>query len=133
VVPRTKLGEALAEIERLSRSYGLRVANVFHAGDGNLHPLILYDGRKPGELERAEQLAGEILRLCVRLGGSITGEHGVGMEKRAYLPEMFTETDLEAMRRLRRAMDPLEIANRGKMFPLEEGAKARPELAGVRP
>jgi len=130
VVPRTRLGEALAEIERLSRKYGLRVANVFHAGDGNLHPLILYDGRTPGELERAEHLAGEILHLCVRLGGSITGEHGVGMEKRAYLPEMFGKTDLEAMRRLRRAMDPLEIANRGKMFPPEE---VRPELAGVRP
>lgn len=133
VVPRTRLGEALAEIERLSRAYGLRVANVFHAGDGNLHPLILYDGRNPGELERAEQLAGEILRVCVRLGGSITGEHGVGMEKRAYLPEMFTEADLEAMRRLRRAMDPLEIANRGKMFPPEAVAKARPELAGAHP
>lgn len=133
VVPRTRLGEALAEIERLSRAYGLRVANVFHAGDGNLHPLILYDGRNPGELERAEQLAGEILRVCVRLGGSITGEHGVGMEKRAYLPEMFTEADLEAMRRLRRAMDPLEIANRGKMFPPEAVAKARPKLAGAHP
>jgi len=129
VVPRTRLGEALAEIERLSQRYGLRVANVFHAGDGNLHPLILYDGRKPGELQRAEELAGEILRLCVRLGGSITGEHGVGMEKRAYLAEMFSERDLEVMRRLRRAMDPLEIANRGKMFP---EAVRQAEPAGVR-
>ncbi|MCS7234381.1 MAG: FAD-linked oxidase C-terminal domain-containing protein [Armatimonadota bacterium] len=117
VVPRTRLGEALAEIERLSRRYGLRVANVFHAGDGNLHPLILYDGRRPGELERAEELAGEILRLCIRLGGSITGEHGVGMEKRHYLAEMFSEQDLRVMRRLREAMDPGRIANRGKMFP----------------
>ncbi len=117
VVPRARLGEALAEIERLSREYGLRVANVFHAGDGNLHPLILYDGREPGALERAEELAGEILEMCIRLGGSITGEHGVGMEKRRFLADMFSEADLETMRRIRRAMDPHELANRGKMFP----------------
>ncbi len=117
VVPRARLGEALAEIERLSREYSLRVANVFHAGDGNLHPLILYDGREPGALERAEELAGEILEMCIRLGGSITGEHGVGMEKRRFLADMFSEADLETMRRIRRAMDPHELANRGKMFP----------------
>jgi len=117
VVPRSKLGQALAGIEKLSARHGLRVANVFHAGDGNLHPLILYNGRVEGELERAEALAGEILEMCVRLGGSITGEHGVGMEKRAYMPSMFTPEDLEAMRRIRQALDPLELANRGKMFP----------------
>ena len=117
VVPRSRLGQALAEIERLSARYGLRVANVFHAGDGNLHPLILYNGREAGEFERAEELAGEILRLCVALGGSITGEHGVGMEKKAYMPEMFSEADLAAMRRIRLALDPLELSNRGKMFP----------------
>ena len=88
-VPRTRLGEALEEIGRLAARAGLRVANVFHAGDGNLHPLILFDGREPGAVERAEALAGEILDLCVRLGGSITGEHGVGVEKRDYLPRMF--------------------------------------------
>jgi len=120
VVPRTHLGAALAEITRLSQQYNLRVANVFHAGDGNLHPLILFDGREPGSLERAEQLAGEILQLCIRLGGSITGEHGVGMEKRNFMPRMFNEDDLDAMRRLRLAMDPLEQANRGKMFPSGE-------------
>jgi glycolate oxidase len=120
VVPRSRLGAALAEIIRLSQHYGLRVANVFHAGDGNLHPLILFDGREPGALERAEQLAGEILQLCIRLGGSITGEHGVGMEKRNFMPLMFAEADLDAMRRLRLAMDPLEQANRGKMFPTGE-------------
>lgn len=125
VVPRSKLGQALAEIERLSARYGLRVANVFHAGDGNLHPLILYNGRIEGELERAEELAGEILRRCVALGGSITGEHGVGMEKKAYMPEMFSEADLTAMRRIRQALDPLELSNRGKMFPGGEAPALR--------
>ena len=117
VVPRSKLGEAMARISQLSQKYNLRVANVFHAGDGNLHPLILYNGRDPGAYEQAEALAGEILRMCIAYGGSITGEHGVGVEKRAYLPEMFTEDDLEVMRQLRLAMDPHEISNRGKMFP----------------
>lgn len=116
VVPRSRLGDALAEISRLSAAYNIRVANVFHAGDGNLHPLILYDGREAGALERAEELAGEILRLCIRLGGSITGEHGVGVEKRAYLPEMFTPADIDVLRAIRRAFDPLEIANTGKML-----------------
>jgi glycolate oxidase len=116
VVPRTRLGEALAEIGRMGADAGIRVANVFHAGDGNLHPLILFDGREPGMLERAEALAGDILRLCIRLGGSITGEHGVGVEKREYLPLMFTPADLELMRRLRGAVDPAELANRGKML-----------------
>jgi len=116
VVPRTKLGQALAEIGRLSREFGIRVANVFHAGDGNLHPLILYDGRQAGALVRAEELAAEIMRMCIALGGSITGEHGVGLEKRTYLREMFGEHDTEFMHRIRRAIDPLELANRGKML-----------------
>ncbi|MCS6828100.1 MAG: FAD-binding protein [Caldilinea sp.] len=120
VVPRSRLGEALATIERLSQDYGLRVANVFHAGDGNLHPLILFNGRIPGELERAEALAGEIIQMCIALGGSITGEHGVGMEKRHHMSSMFTETDLQIMAELRRALDPAELANRGKMFPQGE-------------
>ena len=120
VVPRSRLGEALATIERLSQDYGLRVANVFHAGDGNLHPLILFNGRIPGELERAEALAGEIIQMCIALGGSITGEHGVGMEKRQHMPSMFTETDLQVMAELRRVLDPDELANRGKMFPQGE-------------
>jgi glycolate oxidase len=116
VVPRTRLGEALAEISRMSAATGIRVANVFHAGDGNLHPLILFDGREPGAVDRAERLAADILRLCVALGGSITGEHGVGVEKRAYLPLMFGEDDLALMRRLRDAVDPDQLANRGKML-----------------
>jgi glycolate oxidase len=117
VVPRSRLGEALEAIQRCSAARGIQVANVFHAGDGNLHPLILFDGRAPGALHAAEELAGEILRLCVELGGSITGEHGVAVEKRAYLPLMFNQADLDLMRRIRLAVDPLQIANRGKMLP----------------
>ncbi len=116
VVPRTRLGDALVAIEQLSRQHGLRVANVFHAGDGNLHPLILYDGREPGALARAEALAGDILRLCIRLGGSITGEHGVGLEKRAFLPEMYSPADIAFMERLRHEVDGRRLANRGKML-----------------
>ena len=116
VVPRSSLGEALASIEALSQKYSLPVANVFHAGDGNLHPLILYDARITGAYDRAEEMASEILDLCIGLGGSITGEHGIGMEKRAHLPRMFSEYDMATMTRMRRAMDPLEIANRGKML-----------------
>jgi len=116
VVPRTRLGEVLAEIDRMSEASGIRVANVFHAGDGNLHPLILYDGREQGAGERAHALAGKILRLCISLGGSITGEHGVGMEKREDLPLMVSPDDLEMMHRLRRAIDPVQLANRGKML-----------------
>ncbi len=131
VVPRSRLGEALAEVKRLGAVYGLRVANVFHAGDGNLHPLILFNGQEAGALERAEKLAGEILRMCLRFGGSITGEHGIGMEKRAYLPEMFTEIDVDTMRAIRMQMDPLELSNRGKMFPGEEAPALT--LSGLHP
>jgi glycolate oxidase len=131
VVPRSRLGEAMAEIGKLSQQYDLRVANVFHAGDGNLHPLILYNGREAGAYERAEELAGKILRLCIQYGGSITGEHGVGIEKRAYLPEMFNEDDIDAMHRLRLAIDPQEISNRGKMFP--DGASPALKFNGPHP
>jgi glycolate oxidase len=117
VVPRSRLGEALAEIETLSRKYGIRVANVFHAGDGNLHPLIMFDGRQPGALHRAEELAGEILSMCIRLRGSITGEHGVGLEKRAFLAKMYDASDVEFLCRLRQAVDEKQLANRGKMLP----------------
>lgn len=120
VVPRSRLGAALAEIERLGQQYGLRVANVFHAGDGNLHPLILYNGSEAGALERAEHLAGEILEMCIRYGGSITGEHGIGMEKRSFLPRMYNEVDVETMHALRLSIDPFELSNRGKMFPSGE-------------
>jgi len=120
VVPRRRLGEALRRIGEMSRESGLRVANVFHAGDGNLHPLILFDGREPGALPRAEALAGRILEMCVEMGGSITGEHGVGMEKRDFLSAMFSADEIDCMRRIRSAFDPLGIANPGKMFPASE-------------
>ena len=122
VVPRRKLGEALKRIGEMASEARLRVANVFHAGDGNLHPLIMYNGKEADGLARAEALAGKILRMCIVMGGSITGEHGVGVEKRDYMPEMFTTDELDCMKRLRAAFDPLEIANPGKMFP--EGAPA---------
>lgn len=126
VVPRSRLGEALTEVERLGQQYGLRVANVFHAGDGNLHPLILYDGRVAGQLHQAEELAGEILRMCIRLGGSITGEHGVGVEKLAYLGEMYGPSEMALMRRIREAVDPEQLANRGKMLLAELDAQPDP-------
>ncbi len=131
VVPRGKLGFALREIERICRESDVPVANVFHAGDGNLHPLILYDGRKPGALHRAEEVAAKILRLCIELGGSITGEHGVGMEKREFLPEMFDADSLNVMRRIRLSIDPREVANRGKMFPGGDGEST--SLHGLHP
>jgi glycolate oxidase len=137
VVPRRRLGEALRRIVEMSREAGLRCANVFHAGDGNLHPLILFDGRQPGALERAEALAGRILRMCVEMGGSITGEHGIGVEKRDFLPDMFRPEEIDCLKRIRSAFDPLEIANPGKMFPGPEApALSRPglhplEAAGV--
>ena len=120
VVPRSRLGEALRRIGELAREHGLRCANVFHAGDGNLHPLILFNGAIPGEHERGEALAGRILEMCIEMGGSITGEHGVGLEKRAFLTPMFGEADVAFMRDVRRAFDPRELANPGKMFPAGE-------------
>jgi glycolate oxidase len=117
VIPRTALPQVLRRIADLSAEHGLRVANVFHAGDGNLHPLVLYDGSIEGEPERAELLAGEILQACLEHGGSITGEHGVGFDKKRYMGDMFTGTDLEAMQLLRCAFDPEHRCNPGKIFP----------------
>ena len=133
VVPRSRLGEALSHIQQLSQRYGLRVANVFHAGDGNLHPLILYDGRQEGALHRAEELAGEILHMCIELDGSITGEHGVGVEKRQYMPDMFDAIDLETMHTIRRQIDPKELANRGKMLPPDHLPGDAPVLSAHEP
>ncbi|MFZ0088707.1 MAG: FAD-linked oxidase C-terminal domain-containing protein [Solirubrobacteraceae bacterium] len=117
VIPRTRLTEVLRRIDALSDEYQLRVANVFHAGDGNLHPLVCYDAGREGEAERAEELAGLIIRACVDAGGSITGEHGVGIDKRAYMPAMFEEPDLATFQRLRCAFDPHGLANPGKVMP----------------
>ena len=117
VIPRTRLAEVLGRIEELAREYDLQVANVFHAGDGNLHPLVCYDGRNEGEAERAEECAGLIVKACVDAGGSITGEHGVGVDKKRYMPEMFSDADLGAFQRLRCAFDPEQRANPGKVMP----------------
>jgi glycolate dehydrogenase FAD-linked subunit len=116
VVPRTRLPEVLREIEALSERHGLRVGNVFHAGDGNLHPLVLYDA-EAGETERARELAEAILDACLEAGGSLTGEHGVGMDKACSMPRMFSERDLQVFERLRRAFDPAGICNPGKVIP----------------
>ncbi|GAP95661.1 glycolate dehydrogenase, subunit GlcD [Leptolyngbya sp. NIES-2104] len=128
VIPRTKLEYVLSEIEALGEKHGYKVANVFHAGDGNLHPLILYDNAVPGALEQVEELGGEILKLCVKVGGSISGEHGIGADKRCYMPEMFTPADLDTMQWVREAFDPKGIANPTKLFPTPrtcgEAAKA---------
>ena len=117
VVPRTRLPEVLRRIGELEKEFGLRVGNVFHAGDGNLHPLVLYDKREPGQAERAEELANAILDICMDAGGTLTGEHGIGLDKACSMPKMFSEQDLEAMQRVRRAFDPAGLANPGKLFP----------------
>ena len=116
-IPRRTLPRVLTAIRELSESWGLGVANVFHAGDGNLHPLILYDANKPGELDRAVEFGNDILRLCVEVGGVLTGEHGVGVEKRDLMPVMFDERDLAQQQRLKCAFDPKALLNPGKMFP----------------
>jgi glycolate oxidase len=125
VIPRTQLPSVLARMQEMSTETGLRVANVFHAGDGNLHPMVLYDGSHPGEEERALDLSYKILQLCVDAGGSITGEHGVGREKQCVMSYMFAEPDLATMHRVRHAFDPHNIANPEKLFPT-------PRLCGER-
>ncbi|MGZ3344910.1 MAG: FAD-linked oxidase C-terminal domain-containing protein [Caulobacteraceae bacterium] len=117
-IPRRRLPEVLQRMEVLSATHGLKVANVFHAGDGNLHPLILYDANREGELERAEAFGADILRLCVEVGGVLTGEHGVGVEKRDLMPVMFTENDLAHQQRVKCAFDPDLLLNPGKVFPV---------------
>ncbi len=126
VIPRTALPQVMGEIQRLSQEAGLRVANVFHAGDGNLHPLVLYDRRVPGQQEAAETLSARILELCIEAGGSITGEHGVGVDKKKMMSKMFAEPDLVTMQRVRCAFDPLQLSNPTKIFPT-------PRLCGETP
>ncbi|MFB3817715.1 MAG: FAD-binding oxidoreductase [Candidatus Methylomirabilales bacterium] len=130
VIPRTQLLKVLGEIEAFGAKYGLRVANVFHAGDGNLHPLILYDNRVAGQAEKAEALGAEIMRSCIAVGGSITGEHGVGFEKKDFMPLMYGPADLAAMQRLKAVWNPEGLLNPGKIFPtakscVEVGRAAR--------
>lgn len=139
VIPRTALSEILREIEELGREYGLRVANVFHAGDGNLHPLVCYDDRDEGAAEKAEELAGAIIRRCVAHGGSITGEHGVGIDKMVHMPSMFSDNDMQTHQRVRCAFNPTNLCNPGKVYPTprlcgEVPGKYRPhplETAGI--
>jgi glycolate oxidase len=126
VIPRTSLPQILSEIDQLSLETGLRVANVFHAGDGNLHPLVLYDRRIAGQEKAAERLSERILELCIEKGGSITGEHGVGEEKKHMMSKMFAEPDLDTMQRVRCAFDPLQLSNPTKVFP-------RTRLCGEKP
>ena len=126
VIPRTALPQVMSDIERLSKEAGLRVANVFHAGDGNLHPLVLYDRRVAGQEQAAEVLSNRILELCIAAGGSITGEHGVGEDKKKMMSKMFSEPDLETMQRVRCAFDPLQLSNPTKVFPT-------PRLCGEKP
>ncbi|MGA2395823.1 MAG: FAD-linked oxidase C-terminal domain-containing protein [Candidatus Lustribacter sp.] len=126
VIPRKDIAAVLREIAQLGRDAGLRVANVFHAGDGNLHPLVLYDERVPGEEAKAERVGGEILRVCLKYGGSVTGEHGVGRDKICYLGEQFSSDDLDTMKLVRAAFDPAGVLNPDKVFPT-------PRLCGDRP
>ncbi|MDB9377311.1 glycolate oxidase subunit GlcD [Nodularia sphaerocarpa] len=117
VIPRTQLTYVLQEIEALSQKFGYKIANVFHAGDGNLHPLILFDNSVPGALEKVEEVGGEILKLCVKVGGSISGEHGIGADKKCYMPDMFSPADLESMQWVRHVFNPQGLANPDKIFP----------------
>jgi glycolate oxidase len=138
VIPRTQLLKILGEIDALSLKYGLRVANVFHAGDGNLHPLILYDDRVEGEVQKAEAMGAEIMARCIAVGGSITGEHGVGLEKRDFMPLMYSAADLEAMAKVKRVWNPDGLLNPGKIFPtskscVEVGAGGKPKDIGYKP
>jgi glycolate oxidase len=116
-IPRRRLPEVLTRMQELSQRHGLRVANVFHAGDGNLHPLILFDANEPGQLDAAEAFGSDILRLCVEVGGVLTGEHGVGVEKRDLMPVMFSEEDLKQQQRIKCAFDPDHLLNPGKVYP----------------
>src|SRR3989442_993105 len=121
VVPGSRLPEVLAEAYRISARYNLQLANVFHAGDGNLHPLICFDLRRGDDLERVRQAGREIMETCVRAGGSITGEHGVGLDKSGYLPLIFSDDDMSAMLQVRAAFDPNGLCNPGKIIPTPRG------------
>jgi len=125
VIPRTRLLEVLRTVSDVSRKYGIPIANVFHAGDGNLHPCLVFDQRVPGETQKVVEAGADILRKCVEVGGTLSGEHGIGLEKQAYMSWVFTEADFDAMYRLKRAFDPADYLNPGKIFPTpDQVAKA---------
>jgi glycolate oxidase len=121
VVPRTRIAPTLSFIRQVAEKYGLEISNIFHAGDGNLHPIILFDARKPGDLDKARAAGEEILAYCVSVGGSITGEHGVGMEKKEIMPKLFSEDSLDTMRDLKKLFDPACLLNPGKLLPTGKG------------
>ena len=124
VVPRSRLTEVLARVGKIGEQYGITIANVFHAGDGNIHPCMLFDERQPGELDRVLEASGEVLKICVEAGGTLTGEHGIGLEKKEYMPLVYSQADLEAMLQVRQAFAPANRLNPGKVFP--DGAPHRP-------
>jgi glycolate oxidase len=124
-IPLGRLGEVLVSISQICDSHGLKVANIFHAGDGNLHPLILYDANDEAQAERAEEAGAEILKLCVASGGCLTGEHGVGIEKRDLMRAQFTDADLTAQMRIKTVFDPKWLLNPAKVFPLDGREEAR--------
>jgi glycolate oxidase len=123
-IPLTHLPHVLEKIAEICAHHGLKVANIFHAGDGNLHPLVMYDANTPGETDKAEEAGAEILKLCVSVGGCLTGEHGVGIEKRDLMRVQFTETDLAVQLRIKAIFDPDWLLNNGKVFPLDAIAAA---------
>jgi glycolate oxidase len=127
VIPRSKLPEILQEIDALGAKYGLRMANVFHAGDGNLHPIILYDARQPDAKKKVLELAGEILKRCVQVGGALSGEHGIGLEKQEFMSLFFTPKELDVMQQLKEVFNPLNLANPGKIFPVRRGCGEMPK------
>jgi glycolate oxidase len=131
VVPRTRLTEVLRKVAYIGEQYGIIIANVFHAGDGNLHPIMLFDDRKPGALANILTAAGEILKVCVEAGGTLTGEHGVGLEKKEFMPLVFSEADMVAMKQVRNAFAPNNRLNPGKIFP--DGTQYQPNPHQVSP
>ncbi len=133
VVPRTRLPQVLAQVQAIAARAGLRVANMFHAGDGNLHPVIIFDRRTPGDLDRAAAAAGEMMGACIEAGGCVTGEHGIGCEKVGFMRLMFSEADLDAMKKVRSAFNPDGRLNPGKIFPAPGAGHLKPSLLGYRP
>ena len=130
VIPRSKLSQALRRIQQIGEQYGFQIGNIFHAGDGNLHPIVLFDPRDKGQFERALKASAEIIRYCVEIGGALTGEHGVGMEKSELMPLLFSDADFDLMRRVHDAFNPDSALNPGKIFPLSKGCgeiRVRPQ------